>query len=379
MRRRNILGALLLFLLPIIMWVGLASAQTFRSGDVATVSAGETIDSSLFVSGRTVDISGTVNGDIFCAGMNVSISGKVRGDVICAGQTVTVSGTVDGDVRLAGQSVSIGGQITGSATVASSVFSLESSSTISNDLSVAGNDLVLNGTVGRDAALAGSTATIDSKIGRNVNANVENVQLLGQANIGGGLYYTSFNEAQINQTAKVAGETKRTQPAHSSNTLKKPFVISFGIVLYIIASLMILSLALVLLFPGAVHTATSSAIQNPLKILLVGFVASLAVPVLIVILMISVLGIPLALLLLVIWLLILFLSGPVFGYYIGRLIFNKHKNPFLIMAVGSFLVLLALFIPILGFVVWLAALWMGSGMLLLEFMRRSPRPDYDVS
>lgn len=60
MKKRTILGALLLLLLPIFMMIGSANGQTFRSGDVTTIDANETVSSSLFASGRTVDIAGTV-------------------------------------------------------------------------------------------------------------------------------------------------------------------------------------------------------------------------------------------------------------------------------------------------------------------------------
>ena len=379
MRRGKLLGAMLLFLLPIFAWASLANAQTFRTGDTATVAAEETVNSSLYASGRTVDIAGTVDGDVFCAGMNVSVSGTVRGDIICVGQTVTVSGNVEGDVRLAGQTVTLGGTVDGNASVATSSFSLEGRASIGGDLSAAGSDLVLNGTVGRDAALAGATATLNNEIGRNVNASVETLVLHGQADVGGGLYYTSANEARMDQGAQVAGETRRTEPEQAKGTFEAPFVTSVGFVLYLIAALMILSLALVLLFPAPVHAASEIALASPLRVLLTGFIAGLAAPVVIVILMITVLGFPLALLLLLIWLVVVFLAGPIFSYYVGRLLLRAQTNPFLIMALGSLVVLILLFIPILGLFVWLAATWMGTGMLLIEFMRRAPRPEYAVS
>lgn len=378
MNRRAILGALLLLVVPVFAWVGLANAQTFRSGDTTTVDANETVNSSLFASGRTIDIAGTVDGDVYCAGMNIFVSGTVRGDVLCAGQNVTVSGEVEGDVRLAGQSVTVSGQVDGSASVATAAFSLDSRARIARDLSVASSDMALNGQVGRDAALAGASAVLNNQIGRNVNASVESLRLNGQADIGGGLYYTSSQDAQLAEGAQVAGETRRSEPQQTKGTFEAPFITGASFVFYTIAALLILSLALVLLFPRAVHAVTSQAVAQPLKVLLVGFVASLAVPVLIIVLLVTVLGIPLALLLLGIWLLILFLAGPVFSYYIGRLLLSCQRNVMLIMALGALVVLLLLFIPILGFLVWLAAMWMGAGMILLEITRRTPRPRYEI-
>lgn len=298
--------------------------------------------------------------------------------MICGGQNVTVSGEVEGDVRLAGQSVTIGGQIGGSASVAASVFSLESRAQVSRDLSVASGDISLQGEVGRDAALAGASAVLGNQIGRNVNASVENLRLSSQADIGGGLYYTSSRDAEVAEGAQVAGETRRTQPAQTKRSFESPFKASASFALYVIASLLILSLALVLLFPRLIHTVTNQAVAQPLKVLLVGFVASLAVPVLVVVLMITVLGIPLALLVLGVWLLVLFLAGPVFSYYVGRLLLSGHRTALLVMALGAFVVLLLLFVPVIGFLVWLAAMWMGAGMILLEAMKLTPRPHYEI-
>ncbi len=378
MNIRKVTGVLLLFIVPIIGWVGLANAQSFRSGDTTTVDANETVNSSLFASGRTVDIAGTVDGDLYCAGVNVFVSGTVRGDVLCAGQTVTLSGKVEGDVRLAGQTVTLSGQVGGSASVATSAFSLDSQARIDRDLSAASSDMTLNGEVGRDIALAGASVVLNNKVGRNVNASVENLRLNGQTDIGGGLFYTSNRDAVIAAGANIAGDTKRTQPQQTKGTLETPFVTGMSFVFYLIFALLLLSLALVLLFPAAIHAISGQAVASPLKTLLVGFIAGLAVPVLIIVLMITVIGIPLALLLLGIWILILWLAGPVFSYYVGRLLLSRQTNQIFIMAFGALVVLVLLFVPILGFLVWLAAMWMGSGMILLEAFRRTPRPGYEI-
>jgi cytoskeletal protein CcmA (bactofilin family) len=343
------------------------------------VPASETVNSSLFASGRAVDIAGTVDGDVFCAGQNVTISGTVKGDVICAGQNITVSGTVEGDVRLAGQTVTIGGQVAQNASVATSAFSLEGRAKIGGDLSAAGSDLILNGEVGRDASLAGATATLNNRIGRNVNASVNDIRLRGQATVGGGLFYTSPKDAELAEGSQVAGETRRTESSQKKGAFEAPFVTGMGFVVYLIISLLLLSLALLLLFPTALRAVTDVALASPLKVLLTGFVASLAAPVLIVILMVTVLGIPLALLLAVIWLLILFLAGPAFSYYVGRSILKGQYSPFIVMALGALVVLVLLFVPILGAFVWLVTIWMGVGMILLELVRRTPKPSYALA
>lgn len=376
MSKGKIVGALLLFLLPLIAWVGVAQAQSFRSGVNATVPQGERVDSSLWASGRNIDIAGEVNGDVFCAGMHVSVSGTVKGDVICAAQTINITGTVEGDVRLAAQTVTIGGDVRQNASLASQTFTLAGDGRVGQDLSAAANDVIINGAVGRDVAMAGATLSINSQIGRNVKAESPDVVLQENARVGGNLSYTSKQDAEIRDGAQVTGSTNRSEPEQKpeSDTV---LVSGVGVMLYVIASLMILSLALILLFPGAVREVTGYALAAPLRVFLYGLLAMFAVPAVLIILAVTILGIPLALLLLLVWLLILWLAGPTFSYYLGRLLLqSRSNNPFLAMVLGAFIVLVLFFIPILGWMLWLFAMIMGTGMLLTAFMRRAPRPDY---
>lgn len=378
MNKRKIIGVLLVLLAPIFLWAGIASAQTFKSGNTATVHKDEVVDSSLWASGRTIDIAGQVKGDVFCAGMHVTISGTVDGDVMCAAQTITISGTVNGDVRLAGQTVDIGGQVQRNATIASQSFTLTGEGKIGNDLSLGVNDATIHGDVNRDLTAGGADITIANRVGRNVKATVTNLDLTSKASVGGNLDYTSAQDADIADGAQVAGSTNRSEPpkrAESDTVL----VSGLGVMLYVIASLMILSLALVFLFPGVLRQATDLALANPLRTFIFGFLAWFAVPVLVIVLMITILGIPLALLLLGIWMLLLFLAGPFFSFYIGRLLLRNTRNPFLMMAVGSLLVLVLYFIPIIGWLLWFVVMIMGTGMLLQEIMRRTPRPQYEVA
>jgi cytoskeletal protein CcmA (bactofilin family) len=375
MTRSKLLGGLLLLVLPLFLWLGVASAQTFRGGNDSTVAAGEVVDSSLYMAGNSVDIAGEVHGDVFCAGQNITISGKVTGDVICAGQTVTISGVVEGDARVAGQTVSIGGEVRHNVSAAAQTFSLDGKASIGGDLSVGGNTVNLHGKIGRDAALGGATTTISGTVSRNVKASTEKLTLNNQASIGGELTYTSNNEASVSNGAKVVGATRRYEPPKETKP-KFAIVPGFAIALYIVLSMLVIALAVVLLFPGALVETTNKALEAPWKTLLVGLVTGLVVPVLVIALVVTVIGIPLALLLLGIWLVLLGLAGPFSSYFLGRKII-RGGHPVVIMLAGSLVVLVLYLIPILNILVWLAVAWLGTGMLLREVMRRTPKPAYE--
>jgi hypothetical protein len=119
--------------------------------------------------------------------------------------------------------------------------------------------------------------------------------------------------------------------------------------------------------------------SRPWKALLTGFLASIVVPAAVLLLTATVLGLPLAFILGLMWLLILLLSGPLSGYYLGRLILRRSQRPLLIMLVGSSVLLLLYFVPVIGFIVLLASMWIGTGMLLLAAFRNTPRPTYNLA
>jgi len=377
--KKKLVGALLLFL-PLFLWVGIAHGQSFRSGDTTTVAAGEVVDSTLYAAGNTIDIAGEVKGDVFCAGQNITVSGKVTGDVICAGQTVRVSGTVEGDVRVAGQTVAIGGEVTGNVSVAGQTVTIEGSAKIGGDASVGGDSAVVNGIVGRDLAVGGTTVLLSNKVGRNVKASTENLSLVNGAEVAGELSYTSRSDAYVASGAKVNGTTTRYEPKEEHQDDNRGTVLGFslGVAFMIILAFMILALALVLLFPTAIHNTANLALADPLKTFVIGLSASLIAPIVIVALMISVVGIPLGILAGLVWLIILMLNGPLFGYFLGRLVWRDQRNAVVIMAVGVLILLVTYLIPFVGVVTFLAMFWMGTGMAIRQLFHSIPRPQYTV-
>lgn len=372
--KRKLLSALVLILLPVFAWAGLASAQTTRSGNNATVNMNEVIDSTLWAGGRNIDIAGTVNGDVICGGQTVTISGIVHGDIICAGQTVNISGTVDGDVRAAAQTLNISGYIGKNLSAAGQTVTLEGQGKVGEDASIAAQDSVINGIVGRDVSFASQTANITGSVGRNIKGNVENLTITSSAKVGGEINYTSKNEAEISQEAQIAGKVSRSEPPQKNTSAAS----NTGFKFFGGLAMLVTALLLVLIFPRAFHKVTENGVKSFGKSLLVGLVASIVVPIVIVLAMISIVALPLALLALLAWILIVALSGTFAAYYTGRLVWQHQTNAILIMFTGGIVLLLIRIIPVVGFLVTLVAIWVGIGMALLQLKKYMAKPHYDV-
>jgi cytoskeletal protein CcmA (bactofilin family) len=379
MNKTKLLLVGLLVALPLVGWAAMVHAEGFRSGNDVTVAPGETVDKTLYAAGRTIDIAGTVQGDLICAGQSVSVTGSVMGDVICAAQDIHISGTVMGDVRVAGQSVNLDGTIQGNLSAAGQDVTVDSGGKIARDASVAGQSMVINGMVGRDLMAGSQNVTINGTVGRNVQSANQSLSLGNGAHVGGDITYTSTNLLARDSGATVSGRITRQAPPKQERSAVRlgAFVRgSVAFAFYLFAALLVTTLVLVLLVPRTFQTATETAMSHPWLTLLTGFIASMVVPVAVIVLMITVIGIPLAILLLLAWFVVLFLAAPFAAYYLGRLLLGRtENNALLIMLLGASVLLVCYFIPSIGALVSLAVLWFGTGIIVLQ-VRRLPKPRY---
>jgi len=366
--------AIMLFAVVAVALVGVAvQAQAVRSGDTVTVPKSEHIDGALFAAGNVVTIDSEVDGDVYCAGQTVTINATVRGDVLCAGQTVTIKGQIDGDVRAAGQVVTMDAIVNGSVTVGAETFIQDSESVIGRDIVVGASDVNLRGKIIRDATIGAETATISGKVGRDISADVRGLRLASHANVGGSITYESYSDLARADGAQVGGKITKTQPTERDTPERQVTVAdTLGWFFYCFIALLIIALAFALLSPNMLRVTTDRAFPQPWWALLAGFVAGIAVPFAFIVLLLTFVGIPLAIVMLLLWGAVLLVSGPVFSYYIGRLIMSDSTHPVIRMLVGASIVIVASFVPILNILTFLAVTWFGSGMVILEAFRRMP-------
>ncbi|MER2134292.1 MAG: hypothetical protein ABS910_06385 [Arthrobacter sp.] len=306
-----------------------------------------------FYSGLNVDVRDDVSGDVYASGQQITISGNVTGDVIAAGQTITINGNVDGNVRIAGQDVTINGEVSRSGTIFASTINLTDTGSFGDDLVGAAGDIDIAGEIGRDVEVGVGNLNIDGTVGGNVT-------------------YNSANEASIADGA-VSGTIEQIVPEPEEEpSAGEKFVGWLLGLLYALVALSIITVVAAWLLPRLLHRVTNQLIPRPWKALLVGFVASIAVPLALLLLLATVIGAPLALAGLLVWL-TLMLATFVFGaYYLGRLVFRDRRHPVIMALVGGVILIVALQIPWLNVLVWLAMVFFGLGAQLLAIYEKRP-------
>jgi hypothetical protein len=218
--------------------------------------------------------------------------------------------------------------------------------------------------------------TLRNHVGGDVRGRVDHLTLDG-AQIGGNLDYTSNNQVQLINGARVAGTTTRQTPTDQGGAAAGNGFIGW---LRGLIGIFALGLLFLLLLPGPSTRAIDTLRAQPWASLGIG-AAILVVPP-IVALIVFIVGIFiggwwLGLLLIPLWILALAVGYVVSGFLLGRLIFARlgwggyHD---VIALLGGLVVLTVVgLIPVLGGLVGLAALIFGAGALALMVTQRAAR------
>ncbi len=364
-------------------------AAAFTKGQSIYIAKNETINDSLYAVGNAVTVEGTINGDLICIGGSIIINGKVTGDVICAGQNITVNGEVGGSVRTLSGSININGKINGNLTAAAGFVDLESNALVAKNVLMGAGNLEFRGKIGRDLIGGGGNVLIGGEIGKNVklwlNQNIKagskisteapsQLTLTDNAKINGNLTYSSVQAASIASSTSVKGQTQHNIPQAKELAARGLSAIFGWLMIIALFAAWVLGLVLVSLWKDEIKKITDLMQAKFWPSLGWGAVILFLTPIIIIILLFTLIGIPLALIMGALWLIAVGLSKILAAILAGRYLiekfWNKQKDSmFLAMILGVLLLWIICLIPVIGFAVaFVVTLW-GLGGLWLYFKK----------
>lgn len=366
---RKFILTLLVLLTPLLFAVPVFAKET---GEHIVLDTNEVIDKDYFAAGEAVSILGTVNGDAYIAGGNITVDGTINGDLLVGGGNVTIRGTVANDIRAAGGQVSVLGNVGGNVTIAGGTVMLAPTAQVEGSVVLAGGDISLGGPVGRGATLAGGQVTTSSSIGGDVWAGVGNLFVATGTNVSGNLHYISDTEATIATGAIIAGETMREIPPSYSEEKEDATKAFLGFAFWFktmnLLSALLLGLLLLKFAPRFMKETSDTLGVNTWRALGVGLLTYVLLPFICVILLISVLGIPFALILLALVFILSYASKVVACLFIGQWILTKVHSKYGLgtaLLIGFLVYFVLTLIPFINFLAWLFVLFAGTGALLL--------------
>lgn len=278
-----------------------AFALDRRSGDAVLVRAGEVVDDDLLVTGRSVRVDGTVRGDLYAVAETVHVGGTVEGDVIALAADIYIEGQVRGNVRSAGATIHVNGAVDRNVSGAAQALRLGSGGRVSGSWTGAGETMTLMGDVGGALTGAGDTIHLQGRIGRGALLAVDSLTLGPNARIGGDLEYYAEREINLPGNA-VAGAVRfhRTEddgPAQREGMARFfEGVAGFLSVAWLGGSAAV-GLIMLRVFPRFVARYLDAIERSPVASFLTGLVALVATLPLAILLGITVIGLPAAIVL----------------------------------------------------------------------------------
>ena len=311
-----------------------------------------------------------VDGSNVIAGNNVTSTNKINGINILFGNNVNFSGENDYAV-LFGNNVNISGNINNDGFIFGNMINFSQDAIIDRDLVIFGNEVVIDGKINRDVTIFAYSVTINGEISGNVDIKAS-ILKVNESTIQGSLSYNEDIDVTIDSNAQI-GEIIKTE------TLTKELSIGEKLVNFLIdlGGTLIIFLAFYLVVPKLFkRIETKNSDINLLRVLsLFGFgaLALIMIPNIFFLLFSLVLGVPLAFLLLILYVIAIWLSNIFASYLLGYIVWNKilkkESNPLLIGLIGIVLLQILMVIPVVGLLIGVLSLMVGLGIILQQFKK----------
>jgi cytoskeletal protein CcmA (bactofilin family) len=305
---KKLLLALILLASPFIFFSAVqnVSADTgSKTTPTIILQKDQIIDSDYVVGGEKVNILGTINGDAYIAGGAVTVEGNINGDLLIAGGNINIQGNVTGNVRILGGNTIISGDIGENMSMLGGSVNLTDAARIGGSVVGAGGALTFYGPVSKDIRVAGGQITLGGAVGGNVFAYAKQLMVSSNANVAGDLTYKGSQKAEIASGAIIMGKVAQdVAPKNTSSQIqsqKSKFItpaistfIIFGKTVGLLMSF-IVGILFMKAFPICAQKIVDIFKKDFWKDVGIGLLIVIVAPVTIVLLFVTVIGIPFAL------------------------------------------------------------------------------------
>lgn len=363
-------------------------------GLVVSGALGQTVASerNVHAVGSSVWSEASVNGDFLAMGGRVAVEHPVTDDALLLGGNVDVRAPVGDDLRAAGGDVLVDSPVGGDVMAAAGNLKLTSTAHVAGRADLAGGDVRIEGRVDGPLRVRARRLVLNGPVGGDVDAAVEQLELGSRARVGGALRHTASTVTQ-DPAAVLSGPLERVERLFEDHarwgrderrSAREDWGSGMGGWWWLVplsaglVGVLTLASAVLFVFSGFADKAAHQIETDPWRALGVGALLLPALPVLAVLLLFTLLGIPLGLVVLFLYpplLLLGWLIGALFAarWLAARASSEEVKDvavPYGWMA----LAVLALFVlgavPMLGPLLAAVTTAAGLGACVLEWRRR---------
>lgn len=374
-------------LLPLVLLSLPASAQDPNLGHDGILF---TLGNDQYIANDRIEMTEVSRGDVVALGRNIAVKALISGDLFAAGDTIDVESAVRDDVRIAGGDVTIGGDIDGDVVLFARTVRLKDGATITGDAVIIARTATIEGRVQGDVRvravefnlLGTVNGSLDSRserlmlggtVGRNAILGAQQWYVGDRARIGGTLQYWQ-PQGERDFEGVLRGKTTYDETLAMQDIRK----LRGDVLMSVLATFTLFSLFSGVFMIGILLLITKNFFRDtakrlraaPGKSLLYGFLYFVAAPFAILFFMMTLVGIPLALLLLAGYLFSLAFAKPLAAIILAKWIEQSVRTPLhgmllFLLAIGIFIILkLLIVVPFFGWIALFLAVCSAFGALI---------------
>lgn len=315
----------------------------------APAAPGPAVSNDVMRLAPEIKITEPVSRDLLVLGGSIEINQPVSEDILALGGTVIIKSDVAGDVRALGGTVIIDGRVGGNVSAAGGNIRFGPASTVAGSV-----------------ALWAGAADLSGDIKGDVEARVGTFLLAGK--IGGNLHYQTEKEIPINPEQVTGRVFFEKTTARGQDNFRRFY--SFFSLVSLFGALVV-GLIFVSFLPRTMRGAITQSIKNPMQDWLWGLLALSVTPLAVIFLFFTLIGLPLALVLLAAYLFALYIAKVITGLVLGTYIVGVFKGRpgaerfslLWLMVIGVACLWIIGRAPVVGLPVQLAAAVWGLGIL----------------
>ena len=315
------------------------------------------------------------NSSVAAAGQNVEFTGNTKGVLASAGNNIKVKGTSD-YAFIAGNDINVNGVINNDGFIAGNIITFGSDTVIKRDMVIAGSDVELSGNFERNVSVyAGKVSVKGANIKGNLKVYTERVTLDGTSIVGGTLYYPEDSKYKASEGANI-GKVEKTAAIQTED--EENYFATLSAKIWSFLGLALIFAAMSLFIPNIFDKINEKyekfEVSEAVEVFTKGLVVLILVPVVALLLCLTMIGIPLGIILLILYGLSLYLTtiftAYLIGYKVWQKFFNKEAHILFFGLIGLTLLLILELIPGVRTLVMIISLLVGLG-LIFDVLKRN--------
>lgn len=349
-------------------------------------------EEDLWLLGGEVDVSGMVEGAVWIAGGEINITAPIDGELWVAGGIITLKGSVDDEVHLFGGEVLFDGAATGEVVVAGGIVEFTKTAAVREELAVYGGEVKLNGTFSDDVMAIGREIEVAGTYVADVVLRGETIKIAPGTRIVGSLEIYADEEPVLPEGFAAEG-SYRFEHIDPEDITELDFdtmgplapillVAGVGAFISVIITFFVFFIGvLVILISPETPQRTAEQIQNePVKSGLIGLAAMIIIPIIFAILCATLVGIPIAIIVMLFYFLLLLLGYLCAAYTIAAIAFERTGQTLSFgmrlsyIVVGLVALYVAGLVPVIGEIAVAFAMVFGvGGLITMMFSGKRPK------